>query len=702
MVNSKINRSFYYEESRKIEKNDLSKEVNLYELSIENSRITRMNIVIAIGSLNRKYEDEGLLYFPIYLITKNKKAIQIGLYEIISSDIWRYVKKEDDSFEIENTDLFNRPLLWSWVNDDFLKENRLSPLVIEDEEKEEEDVVVVMEKEEEKEEEIIIPDYRADIFILQKDVIIPKMLKEERKEDADLLRKENDLNWISQFMKNENYKIIEIFKNNDALFSAIKLAFSQLGQQTFEKKLRIKLSESKLIENLFTKNKLNYESFKEKLLNLKKEKERKNLLEEKYKKEYKERIAQNDKENAYKIREEYIKLKDEFKRDKKEEKIISQLVNEYSYMKDINNIEEMKEYIKTNYPGDNYTLLLLEKLLKIKFIVFLKDANTENDMRSVVDCGEKDDEIIGDFNPDYYIFLEYSEEDKRYNLISYKNKFIFKFKEIPYDLKTIVSDKCIENIEGNFSKIADFRRFHKGEEKEFPSNEKIEIEEISISGIMRRYDGVKIIIYCPSSSTKFPGKIKGEIMPDDQKLSYIKLGNFDNWRCILDNNWTGTDIDMNGMPKQYQFELNSFYWNSVQHYIQANKFKEEHPKYYELFALGPIGEDKELYKSSELSKNVELAIFIGTKKAGKPFPGTKDGEFKGFTRNESIQIDKIYSEEIYSKNLKDALYAKFSQNPHFKEILLSTNNSRLVYSSSKHGETDSEELMSVRDILREK
>ena len=51
------------------------------------------------------------------------------------------------------------------------------------------------------------------------------------------------------------------------------------------------------------------------------------------------------------------------------------------------------------------------------------------------------------------------------------------------------------------------------------------------------------------------------------------------------------------------------------------------------------------------------------------------------------------------RNMKDALYAKFSQNPTYKKVLVFTRNSQLFYAPLKKRPYPAEELMIVRDML---
>ena len=711
MVVSRLNKHVTYQESKRLEKEDISKKSILYELEIENKYIPKVNIVVAIGNARRKYEKidtgPGIVYFPIYLITKNKNAIQIGVYEIFKNEIDKFVDKETQ--EIQNYDLFEPPLLWSWVDNSFIVENRLSPIVFEenetdndedvDSEDDKDEIEVVIDK---KPVEYIIPEHRKDIFTIMRDVRPPEKLKEENRVTAKYLKKENDLNWISQFLKNEHYDIID----KDNLFHAIQSAFEQIGQQTHETKLRKKMVDSKWIESYFHHQKSKYNELVKYSREIQKKLDTAITEKENYKKLLKQKKESSMKLNEHEIKE-YNQLKENIEIYTIQKSEIKKLMSEYDFIKTIHTVDQMRDYmLSKKYHIDEEGLSFLEKVLKIKFILFNEDSHRENDLKGMIDCGAKD-EKLGKFQPEYYILLEYSQERNRYNLVSYKHKRIFAFSELPYDLKNIISYKCVENVDGNFRYIPEWVKFHKevtkrGDLYDEDSHKDIDVEDITSSGIMRKYDGVKINIYCHSSREKFPGKIRGETIPfDENMIEYTILSSIKNWRCILDNNWTGTDVNEKGSLKSYQFELNGYYWASVQHYVQACKFREDNLAYYTKFALGTSESDIYLnnMNGKDLSNNVELAIFIGTKSPGKLFKGTSTGELKGYQRDKKIQIDRIYNEDIEARNLKDALYAKFSQNPTFKKILISTRNSQLFYTPLKRKPQPAEELMVVREML---
>ena len=73
-------------------------------------------------------------------------------------------------------------------------------------------------------------------------------------------------------------------------------------------------------------------------------------------------------------------------------------------------------------------------------------------------CGQLNDnekEEMKTFKPDYYIMACYT--GRHYKLLGYKEKKIFRFQEVPYSMKTLIINKCLEKNSGPYYLISDFR-----------------------------------------------------------------------------------------------------------------------------------------------------------------------------------------------------------------------------------------------------
>ena len=126
-------------------------------------------------------------------------------------------------------------------------------------------------------------------------------------------------------------------------------------------------------------------------------------------------------------------------------------------------------------------------------------------------------------------------------------------------------------------------------------------------------------------------------------------------------------------------------WKTVEHYYQANKFKNTNKEFYLLFSLD---------SNSKISNSVDLA------KAA----GSKSGKHKGdLLRNKDIKIDP----EFYGGNedviLQNALYAKFEQdNTDLLEALLETKNAKLQHYKAGVEPKIENSLMIIRNKFKNK
>jgi len=671
MVLSKLDSDISYPELKSVDSGDLKMEANLYQLEIKD-----IDIIIAVGNSKNTYEDKNILYFPIYLVKYNNKVIQIGLYEIKSSDYLSYLDKYNN-LDIEKME---EPLIYSFVSKDFLNKMRLKPDVslhrIDKEEGEITESEDEDDEDEEDDEDNYVVDYeispeRQDIFVKIKGVPLPPLLPEEtQKQSKDIREKYHESSkdtWIDKFMKNHNYNIQDNEGGGDCLFATVRDAFSSIAQQTSVNKIRKKLAEE-ATQEIFDGYKEQYDMYNASIIrdtNKIKELANEYLL-------YKERIHQTIDRNEQKtIVVQAKEVKKEHDRLVEEKRVSAAILKEYKFMKGIGNLDQFKRAVRhCDFWADTWAISTLERILNIKIIVMSSENYKADDTKNVLQCGQLNDKILeqrGRFTPDFYIIVDYT--GNHYKLIGYKKKMIFKFSEIPYDIKKMIYEKCMEKNAGPFFIIPDFLKF-KATQKKTVIKE-AQYEDLSESKLRGLYnDDIVFQFYSKSLDKPLPGKGSGEKIPSDRLREYSTLASIPQWRKKLSNFWV------------QPFTLDNHKWASVEHYYQGSKFKKTHPDFYLSFSLD---------SGTDLSKDPSMA-----KAAGE-----KNGKFKGeLLRPAEVSIDSDFSEKRQKREIYSAQYAKFTQNEDLKTLLLATGDAKLAHFIKGAEPVVFDELMLIRDKIR--
>jgi hypothetical protein len=706
MVFSHLNSKLEYSEDIHIDPEDRDYETGLYDIEI-----FEKHYLIALGkpkyTFSLKY---GIVYFPIYLIHEDKIKGKIGVFETEETRLPSIIDPTD---HYVNPDILGEPLLFSKINSEYLEKedlvykrekevvyrNEKKPIkeleegeidedeeddAIEEDATEEDDMFSVRKSASNKEESIKEKKEERislkDVFIKDKTPPSNPTWPTETETDAKKYRKEyntqksaND-NWVIQFMKNKNYNIMKNDGGGDCFFYTLRDAFEEIGAHTTVQKLRLFLSQEATVSQLEQLTGI----YKDIAANIRKTEHEIEIIENAnraLKKQTQEIQTQPDPNTTRmkELLESARSLHKDYQTLKLEKSANEELLQEFQYMENIKTLDDLKTMIRTSsYWADTWAISTLERLLEVKVII-LEDST---DKDAVMRCGQLNEEI-STFNPKYYIMVNYS-GNNHYELITYKDKRIFTFSEIPYDIKILITNKCMEKMAGPYAIIPAFKQFHaeigvRILEKESDS-EKSEMKDLFDEDIV-------FIFHANSDKSKKAGKGVGEKIPNDRISEFEILGKKTPtgktdvpWRQQLDDSWTGTP-----------FTIDHERWNSVSHFLMALPFKKTEPKIYNVFSL-----DSE----SEISQDLEKAKLSISKAKER---GGDQGKYYSIWKG----LEKISPEDEEIAR-KEALFAKFTQNADLTTMLLNTKRAKLMHFQRGKDPMTDILLMTVRKKLSEK
>ena len=669
-----------YNESKQIDEEDMGHASTRYEAT--NFTVP---IEIALGKEKHTYSAHNIIYFLVYLIIDDTIKDKIGIVEIESS---RFIDSldEDGDFILDNGNLI------FFVDDDYIigmmkdivlpkdanmEDNSESDSDDDDDEEDPEpiqikedimlgDVETLDNSDTEDVLAVDIPEEKRSnvtektekelengLFTVMDPLPSIETLVEENKEMSEQTKKDYKVSsnhlWIEKFMKNTNYSIVDNEGSGDCFFAVIRDAYQHIGKKTTVEKLRALLS-SEANEEIFKQYRMLYNGFNSQYEEMEDEMKKLKKSAQILKSRSKNSISRDQNKDLLEEANTVIERYKQMATDKKE---IKQLMEEFEYMKEIRTLDEFKDFIKTrHYWADTWAVSTLERLLNIKVIIMSESAYKNGDLDSVLSCGQLNDDELekqGGFKPDYYIIASYT--GTHYTLITYKEKKILKFSEVPYDIKALIINKCMERNAGPYYMIQDMRNFKT--KLGLDVNEGKPLEDDDDYTNMDLYDKDLVFMYYSNSSAQpNPGKGSGEKIKDVNIMEFNKLSKLKNWRKKLDDAWIAP------------FTLDGHRWNSVEHYFLGSQFKKGFPDFYLKFSLD---------SDSEMSKDIALARIAGGK-TGK----TKDNVL----REKKIVVDPDFYEVGVNPRHREerfnALDAKFGQNLDLQQILKETKRAKLM------------------------
>ena len=691
-VNSNLNTHILYKKPKvKIYKNDKGKKATVYKILLTDEKIP---VIIALGESRKEHLKYNILYCPVYLVLgdgiNNKITFDnIGVYEFFAS------KEEDlkDDFNDYNIRIIEGPLIFNDITNKKLKKMLNDKPLLKDIEESE------IEEEEDKEaEESKIDKTGESIAVMAKPLLVSLELEddddvevkdENNEKDYRKIVKEYEAmgvnaprkNWLQKKFHDYNYKIWSNKGSGDCFFIALSQAYKSIGKKASDKELRQKLATNipestykeymdrkKMFENFLEKTQQSQLDIKKKVGEMKKMKSNKQKQFDEIKKSIGQKSIKQD--PRYKeivaLNKEMQKLVKLFGEKKKEFSQTQQHLAEFSFMNDVKSLEQFKNKIKmSDYWADDSSLRIMEEVLNIKIVVI--DKENKN---GLIRCTDASDSIKakGFFKPKYFVIMDLDQgkiNQPHYQLVSYKNRKMFRFHELPHSVKEEIKHTCLLGSgNGIYNFIPKFNKLLK--EKEDSSND----EEDTIATIdaaaeeqdnleFKDYDEDVVFVFYSKSAHKKPGKGQHEKIPKEKEIDYKELTKEKDWRKVLSNFYIVSN----------PFELDGHTWNSVEHYYQASKFQdyteksEKHDFYLKFTAES----------GSEISKDPAKAKKYGGK--------DKSGKY----RKKHILMDDDFFNGKHKISMERAQRAKYTTDNYSQKILLLTKNAKLVHLEKVRG-----------------
>lgn len=537
-------------------------------------------------------------------------------------------------------------------------------------------------------------------------------------------------NWIQQYFKNPYYELENNEGGGDCFFHVIREAFKSIGKNISVLELRTILA-NEVTEDLFQGFKKLFDTITNEEKGLKREMLKIKQENEKIKKE----IKSTTPEKKRVLIDLGIKNNAKYEEVQREYEYSKENLNEFRFMEGIDTIDKLRDVIKTcKFWAETWAISTIERVLNIKIIILSSSHYRQGDYNNILQCGQLNDPILQEkqvFKPKYYIMAEW--KGYHYMNILYKGRKIMTYDQIPFDIKELIVDKCLERNSGPYYLIPRFKKLKEkkvkktatidkyedydsyeddnegtemsgseyetsGSESDMETEEhnisskkltpvfiSLDGDEISIkegtiitktkSKTKSKYDKPTELLYDPniifqyyerSADTK-PGKGTGEMLSNDKNKTFIKLNKYKNWRRKLSNFYFDP------------FVVDGKKWSSIEHYMQAMKFKKNNNDTYLLFSLD---------RPSQLSADSKIARIVGE-------TGIYEGE-RIFSTSE-VKPDPDY-EENKREYMFNAMKSKFSV-PVLGEILRETQNAKLVIYVPKNKPIVANTLMRVRKYL---
>lgn len=674
MITSNIDSKVEYTITNNIDKSDLNHEAFVY-----NAKIYNKHIKFVLGTPRLEFLSNNVMYFNIYLANNGSVISKIGIYETNNTD---YTSLLDSTGDIDLNKMhepiifpFAKPLI---INNYELIDKFETMSNASDFNSDTDDASTIIDSDEDEEDEDITSGIndKPEKLVSEKYDLMELNSQTKEESDYEISKYEEDPShkWINKYLRSNKYDILDNEGGGDCFFAILRDALRSVKIDVTVQSIREKLA-NEVDEEILTTYKeffgLFYNNMKSTQTQLKEYKKKHLTLKKMI-------TATADGPDKMKMISDVKSNFDTMSAVSDQYKELEELIKEFEFMKDVETVDDLKKVIMKvggKYWADNWASVTLERLYNVKFIVLSQDHFLNGEKELVLQCSEADKKLQaqGVFEPSYYIITDYI-KGVHYKLVTYDKNIkrgAFKFNELPYRIKELVLEKCMEKDAGLYVLIPDFKAFaNKNGVQTSTINKTSNYDSLVNTKTPKSQDyddSIIIQIYSKSKHEKV-GEGSGEsIKPEMKTLKNILDLNskkkYPEWRKKLDNDYLVPNLIIDGNN-----------WSSVKHYMLGSRFKDLVDLYGKFMKNGEVGANTEealkLYNSNIVKKSVKTVIL-------------NDEEFK----------------KIESGLLEKALYAKFTLNDELREILKLTGNALINIFKQTKGASPALELMKVRKLI---
>lgn len=582
-----------------------------YASSIYEYRYNDKWVEIMLGKPRYEFSTKGVVYNPVYTTTE-RGIERIGVFEMKVANMITNLDEQGEPDLSKGTVIIFRDVFIDNTDKD-------EPIIESDDEPTDQEVKIPVSN------------------------IVPTRSGSMPKETAkDVLRYRKEFlpspgnTWIENIYRNNNFDIRVTSTTADSYIVAISAAMEYVGRKVTVSMMRQILHDS-VTKEIYQRYALIYNELSQECLR------QKHTISEARKMAG---ILRRRHENVYDPSARSVIVQDakdtrtKFRNASMTHTMACRMMEKHKYMSVVKTMDDFKLVVTSpSFLLDKWAKTVIGETLNVHVVEFNGDSNDAATMISEGYCTK---------DADYYILL--LRKGDTYDLITYKGLGAFTFAELPIQIRTDMARMCMENRAPLFSKLTALIGYAKKVDDE--------VDDVNYALQYGYEPNTVIMFHVHSSGGHAVGTGPGEKIQKGKEMDFSRLDmdqNYGNWRRWLDDAYAAP------------FVLDGKQWNTVDHYVIAQRVRGKYPDVYHTLSLD---------SNTKQSKTLKHAQLVVQEKCGELIRNIKDR--------------------------RNALMAKFSQNAKLGQVLRDTLDAKLTKYVPKIPAQLDKDLMVVRRELQQK